>query len=761
MSPELDSVFNDLKSIIDKKYGKESGLLTKLTDESVVLGSEDVLATGSIGLDCALGVGGYRRGRIIEIYGAESSAKSTLCLHSIANAQQQGHLCAYLDIEHCLAEGTLIYSPEEGRNKTVEELYEEGKEFKVVSSDSKNNLIIQDAYITKKSKRKVFKIKGRYGREIELTDNHKILTKTGYKEVKDLDIGETIYSVSCLPKSEQKDILTKKEKAKYYLLGLHLGDGCYNETNISNIDPEIIEQIKEMSHSLDCKMNKNGQFNWRISSEQKKEKYNISKTDLEKAIKEGLLVKQMATRFNCSRDTVRSRLEKYNLYETVNWKQRSFQTRNKQKDKEIEKQEVTQETQNNLYSFLNKFDCFHKKSRDRRLPKNLTNQQLVQVLSGYFMADGTVVDFDKQKKCSLSFSTGSKLLRLDIETALAKFGIFACPYRSKQKAGYEDCYNIVVNGKDQLTKFLEIFNISSYKKDLIIKAISRSKKSLNKKKYLGDLVETEILEISEVETKKQTYDISIKNQNFLEQNYLANGLIVHNSLDPMYARNLGVDFEKLFISQPDYGEQALDVLDILLKDGNCKLIVVDSVAALIPKAELEGEMADQQVGLQARMMSKAMRKITGLAYKSNALVVLVNQTRDSIGGYGMGKTTPGGNAIKFHASQRVELARIGTAGGGSKYDSTGNVVRARVVKNKVAPPFKTTEFIVTFGIGIDRLEEIITLAVEDKIIKKGGAWFTLNEEKFQGVKQLKEHLKANPELADKIEKELKENRGLI
>lgn len=234
-----------------------------------------------------------------------------------------------------------------------------------------------------------------------------------------------------------------------------------------------------------------------------------------------------------------------------------------------------------------------------------------------------------------------------------------------------------------------------------------------------------------------------------------------HALDPLYARSLGVDFDKLYLSQPDYGEQALSILDLVLKDAKVKLAVVDSVAALIPKAELEGTMEDQQVGLQARMMAKAMRKITAEAYKSNTLVIFVNQTRSQIGGMSMGSTTSGGVALKFHASARVEFTRIGATTSGSKYESSGNKTRARVVKNKMAPPFKTAEFPITFGIGIDKVEEIINLAAEDGIIKKAGAWLKYEEQNFQGTKGMKEFLKENPEVISKIELELRENRGLV
>jgi recombination protein RecA len=237
-------------------------------------------------------------------------------------------------------------------------------------------------------------------------------------------------------------------------------------------------------------------------------------------------------------------------------------------------------------------------------------------------------------------------------------------------------------------------------------------------------------------------------------------LDAEHALDPTYCRSLGIDFEKMFLAQPDYGEQALDIVDVIIKDGNTDLVVVDSVAALIPKAELEGEMEDHNIGLQARMMSKAMRKIAGTAYKTNTTVIFVNQLRANIGGMGMGKVGAGGSALKFYSSQRLEISRIGTAGGGSKFDSKGNVTRAKIIKNKLSPPFKTADFTLTFGLGVDRVEEIITLGIEDKLIKKGGAWITYGVHKMQGMDNAKEFFAENPDVLDELEKEIRANRGL-
>lgn len=224
--------------------------------------------------------------------------------------------------------------------------------------------------------------------------------------------------------------------------------------------------------------------------------------------------------------------------------------------------------------------------------------------------------------------------------------------------------------------------------------------------------------------------------------------------DPSYSSNLGVKINELLISQPDCGEEALEIVDMLVRSGEVGLIVVDSVAALVPRNELEGQMGDQFMGLQARMMSQAMRKITGNISKSNCCVIFINQTRSKMatGPWGGGDANPGGNALKFYTSQRVKVTRIGKETTGD--EKTGINVKVDVVKNKVAPPFKECELIVRFGIGIDKYSEVLDLAVENNIIEKGGAWFTYNGEKYQGEENVFKAMKNNPELFEEIKKQV-------
>jgi recombination protein RecA len=233
-----------------------------------------------------------------------------------------------------------------------------------------------------------------------------------------------------------------------------------------------------------------------------------------------------------------------------------------------------------------------------------------------------------------------------------------------------------------------------------------------------------------------------------------------HALDVKYAKDIGVDTENLLVSQPDYGEQALEILETLVRSGAVNLIVVDSVAALTPKVEIDGDMDDQQVGVQARLMSKALRKITGIMSKMNVTVIFINQIRMKIGmtGYGSPETTTGGNALKFYSSVRLDIRRIATLKQGEQ--SIGNRTKVKVVKNKVAPPFKTAEFDIMFGEGISKLGELIDYGVKLEIVDKAGAWFSYNDGKIgQGKENSKVFLKEHPQIANEIEQKILKAMG--
>ena len=232
-------------------------------------------------------------------------------------------------------------------------------------------------------------------------------------------------------------------------------------------------------------------------------------------------------------------------------------------------------------------------------------------------------------------------------------------------------------------------------------------------------------------------------------------------LDPAYAKKLGVKLEELLISQPDTGEQGLEIADSLIKSGGIDVLVIDSVAALVPRAELEGDMGDSLPGLQARLMSQALRKLTSSIAQSNTLVVFINQLRMKIGVmFGSPETTTGGNALKFYASVRLDIRRIGAIK--DKEEIIGNQTRVKVVKNKVAPPFKVVEFDIMYGEGISKLGELVDLGVKAEIIDKSGSWFAYNDHKIgQGRDNVKTYLKENPNIAKEIETRILENAGIV
>jgi len=293
-------------------------------------------------------------------------------------------------------------------------------------------------------------------------------------------------------------------------------------------------------------------------------------------------------------------------------------------------------------------------------------------------------------------------------------------------------------------------------------AISSGSLNLNMALGIGGYGKGKIIEIYGPESSGKTtlclHAVADTQQKMADKECLY--IDAEHSLDPQYAKNLGVDLDRLLISQPDYGEQALDLVDTFVNSGQVGLIIVDSVAALIPKKELEGEIGDQVVGLQARMMSQAMRKIAGSCNRLGCTVIFVNQIRMKIGVmWGSPETTTGGNALKFYASQRLDIRRIGNVKRGEEI--IGNKTKVTVIKNKLAPPKKVAEFNILFGRGVDTDQEILDLAIMDRIIEKSGAWYKYEGNSIsQGEANAIQWMNENPETKEKILKEIQENRGI-
>jgi recombination protein RecA len=294
-----------------------------------------------------------------------------------------------------------------------------------------------------------------------------------------------------------------------------------------------------------------------------------------------------------------------------------------------------------------------------------------------------------------------------------------------------------------------------------IEAISTGALSLDAAIGIGGIPRGRIIEIFGPESSGKTTLALHMIAEAQKAGGIAAFIDAEHALDANYARKLGVDTDNLLISQPDTGEQALEITETLVRSGALDIVVIDSVAALVPKAEIEGEMGDAQMGLQARLMSQAMRKLAGSISKSKTAVVFINQIREKIGVmFGSPETTTGGRALKFYASVRLDIRRVGSIKEGENV--IGNRTRVKVVKNKVAPPFREAEFDVLYGSGICRVGDILDLAVEHKIVEKSGTWFSFGDEKIgQGRDNVKRYLEQSPELLQKIERRVREALGML
>ena len=289
-----------------------------------------------------------------------------------------------------------------------------------------------------------------------------------------------------------------------------------------------------------------------------------------------------------------------------------------------------------------------------------------------------------------------------------------------------------------------------------IETVSTGCLSLDIALGLGGVPKGRIIEIYGPESSGKTTVALHMVAEVQKRNGIAGFIDAEHALDPVYAKNIGVDIDNLYISQPDNGEQALEIAETMVRSGAIDIIIVDSVAALVPKAEIEGEMGDSHVGLQARLMSQALRKLTGVVSKTNCIVVFINQLREKVGVmFGNPETTTGGRALKFYSSIRLDVRRIDSIK--SAGEVIGNRTRVKVVKNKIAPPFKEAEFDIIYGKGISKLGDIIDLAVEDNIIVKSGSWFSYNGDKIgQGRDNTKQFLTEHPEIASEIEQKVRD-----
>ena len=308
---------------------------------------------------------------------------------------------------------------------------------------------------------------------------------------------------------------------------------------------------------------------------------------------------------------------------------------------------------------------------------------------------------------------------------------------------------------------VSIMKLGEQEANMQVEAIPTGSLSLDIALGVGGVPKGRIVEIYGPESSGKTTVALHMVAEVQKRGGIAGFIDAEHALDPVYARNIGVDIDNLYISQPDSGEQALEITETMVRSGAVDIVIVDSVAALVPKAEIDGDMGESHVGLQARLMSQALRKLTSIISKSNCVVIFINQLREKVGVmFGNPETTTGGRALKFYSSVRLDVRRVETLKQGG--DMVGNHTRVKVVKNKVAPPFKQAEFDIMFGTGISREGDILDLAVECSIVNKSGAWYAYEGNKIgQGRENVKIFLKEHPEITEEIEKKVRIHYHLL
>lgn len=733
---------------LNKRYGK-GAVLTG--DETVIT---ERIGTGSLGLDLITG-GGYGIGRIVELFGPESSGKTTLCIHAMVEAQKNfpNKKVAVVDTEHCLSGDSLIYDPLTGSNTSCQQLFEKGGEFTVLSFID-GGFTPQKAIIKNTGEKELYKIVSETGVELKITANHEVLTQDGFKRVDNLALGDFLYKPKGLVnlKSEEVDF----DEDLYFLLGFYLADGVnlssVDTPKIAKEDPECIQVLTKIAEKYGCNFEPKGDHIHSISTKELTN-YNIdSKILLELFVDKKLSLGEISAKIGISTQTIRRELLKLGIPKDYDFRAHALDLRVLKRESDTTKIEGVveiKEFKNPIMRFLTEFPETYLQHKVVSMPKNLTKEQLRHFLAGYISADGTVVDPNNQHRASVSVSTSSRTMAKDVEMALLRFGIEANISRSK-KEGYDDCYVVIVNGVENCKTFLKNIPIISYKKERLERAVN-SVRPIERKKYDGERRVLKIKSITRLAEKEAVYDISVKNTDYNAQNFLCESVIIHNCFDKTYAEALGLKMDEVIISQPSSGEEALEIAETLIRTGKLSICLIDSVAALTPQKEIDGEMGDSNMGLHARLMSQACKKLTGPVSKTGTVLFFTNQMRLKIGlVFGDPRTTTGGEALKFYASMRIELSKKQGEKDGDEVLTSH--VTCKTVKNKLAPPFRKCEFEIRFGEGIDRLGEILELAVNCGIIKKTGSWYSYGETKLgQGSVGVKELLKDNKELAQEIE----------
>ncbi len=677
LSPEKQAALNAALSQIRKAHG--DGAIMKLSSNIQPFDEENVISSGSLSLDLALGVGGYPRGRIIEIYGPESSGK---CLSADTNVLSSLGLLTIEELFEAYGHKATCST------KVLEQ---------VAPLVNENNELENTSHFTWNGRRKVNKITTSLGLTLKPTDNHpvRVLNKSGFivwKNSKDISVGDVLPVMRGTMKFPETNQISVDE-AKI------IGTDLIEDIDTSDVPVSVRKSGQSVQRAFlsslfsDWASVTNGGRNTAIHSG--------SRTKLEQ-------VQLMLLNFGYVGVLIAGNTAKagYSLRYSGNESVALL------KFLDFVAEEGISETDN---ANTLPFDTIPYQSEN------------IRTLYDYF-GDGSredhrvVADYIKDNPCSVSYNKLSEIIDL-----FDKKGDHPILHYLMELEGRNYAFTTVTSVE---TEELPTFDVCLPETH-----------SFWSNALISHNTTLTLQAIAEAQKRGMTCA-------FVD---------AEHALDPAYARKLGVDVDNLLVSQPDTGEQALEIVDTLVRSGAVDAVVVDSVAALVPRAELEGEMGDSHMGLHARLMSQSLRKLAGNISRSKCTVFFINQIRMKIGiSFGSPETTTGGNSLKFYASIRLDIRRIGAIK--DKETVTGNQTRVKVVKNKVAPPFRVVEFDIMYGEGISKMGEIIDLGVAAGLIEKSGSWFSYNSQRIgQGRDKTKQFLLDNPEIADEIEALIRDN----
>ncbi len=679
---------------IERQFGR--GAIMRLGDDTRA--PVEIIPTGSISLDVALGIGGFPRGRIVEIYGPESSGK-------------------------CLTADTYVWS--DRGLETIAELFERAGQ---KASCTSRVTDVRDRYIflvneqgvlesvvglTHNDRKPVLKLTLRSGRTISVTHNHplRVMNERGFivwREAGKIRTGDSIVSALFGGGEAWGDQGLSEDEA--VMLGYLVAEGTLSSRDaiyFTNWNSEVSSEYTRIVEGL---------FGVKVKNYDDKE-FHIHDAELRRL-------------------------------------------------------------------FAEKYGLDYVKAVEKKIPacvRTAGHKAQRAFLAALFEGDGWI-----DPTSTIGLETASEELARQVQLLLYGFGIPAA-VSSKYNPAYERDYWTVTVNPSVAHRFLKEIGFRSERRRRQVAENFRESPRGPQYENIphpsapeASLTYEEVTAIEDAGLQP-TFDVVMRDTH----SFLANGVLSHNTsvalhavanaqkaggiaafidaehaLDPDYAKKLGVDTDALLVSQPDTGEQALEIADMLIRSGAIDIIVVDSVAALVPRAEIEGEMGDSHVGLQARLMSQALRKIAGALNQTKTTAIFINQLREKIGVmFGSPETTTGGKALKFYASIRLDIRRIETLKDGT--DAVGNRTRVKVVKNKLSPPFKVAEFDILYGIGISREGGLIDLGVEQGIVRKSGAWYTYDGDQLgQGKENARNFLRDNPDLANEVEKKIKEKLGV-